>query len=126
MPMSFLDSQRQLPLMGGVVQPQRFVVPTEVIASLPTWRHACRLAWKLRQPRNLTQRTVAELVGLYASHVSDYFSRHANRRELPAKYVAAVERVLGNAVMSQWLAHQAELTVLEELQATRSRRVANS
>mgnify|MGYP006890152969 CR=1 FL=1 len=48
---------------------------------LRTYRHACRLAWKLRNPR-ITQRTLAELAGLYPSHVSDYFSVHAGRREL--------------------------------------------
>lgn len=120
MSMTFPNEQRDLPLLGGVVRAQRLVVPTEVVAGLPTWRHACRLAWKLASRRGVRQSTVAELAGLYASHVSDYFSQHATRRELPAKYVGLVERVLGNSVMSQWLAHQGELTVLEELQATRS------
>lgn len=121
MPMSFDNSQRFLPLLGGVVEPQRLVVPSEVIAGLPTYRYACRLAWKMRNPRNLTQRTLAEHVGLYASHVSDYFCRNATRRELPAKYVGQVERMLGNKIISQWLAHQGELTVIEELQVTRRR-----
>ncbi len=110
-----------LPLLGGVVQRQRLVVPPEVVMSLKTWRHACRLAWKLRNPR-ITQRTLAELVpGLYQSHVSDYFAVRADRRELPAKHVGPVEAVLGNTVMSQWLAQQSKLTVLEEMQAARRR-----
>jgi hypothetical protein len=33
-----------LPLVGGVVQPQRLVVPPEVVMGLRSWRHACRLA----------------------------------------------------------------------------------
>ena len=82
------------------------------------YRHACRLSWKLRNPR-ITQRTLAELAQLYTSHVSDYFSLHVNRRELPARHVAAVESIVGNTVISQWLAQQSRLTVLEEMQAAR-------
>lgn len=115
---------RELPLVGGVVQAQRLVVPAEVIAQLRTWRQACRLAWKLRAVRNMTKRTLAELTGSYASHVTDYFSVRENRRELPTRQIAPVERVLGNTVMSQWVAHQSRLTVFEEVQATRDRRAA--
>lgn len=112
--------QAQLALLGGVVQAQRLVVPPQVVMTLLSYRHACRLAWKLRRTRNLTRRTLAELAGLYVSHVSDYFSVHENRRELPARHIAAVEAVLGNAVISQWVAQQSQLTVLEELQAQRA------
>lgn len=107
-----------LPLMGGVIQAQRLVVPAQVVMALRSYRHACRLAWKLRNPR-ITQRTLAELAGLYTSHTSDYFSLHADRRELPAKHVGAVCNVLGNTVIAQWLAQQSKITVLEELQAQR-------
>jgi hypothetical protein len=106
----------ELPLFGGVVQAQRLVVPPQVIASIKSYRHACRLAWKLKRTR-LTQRTLAELAGLYPSHVSDYFSVHEHRRELPAKHIGEVEAVIGNTVISQWIAQQSHLTVLEELQA---------
>jgi predicted transcriptional regulator len=111
-----LDPRLPLPLFGGVVQAQRLVVPPQVVATIRSYRHACRLAWKLRRTR-LTQRTLAELAGLYPSHVSDYFSVHEQRRELPAKHIGAVEAVLGNTVISQWLAQQSRLTVIEELQA---------
>lgn len=116
----FDDLTRQLPLMGGVVQAQRLVVPPEVVMGLRTYRHACRLAWKLRHPR-ISQKTLGALAGLYQPHVSDYFSVHEQRRELPAKYVAQVEAVVGNTVISQWLAQQSKLTVLEEMQAARAR-----
>lgn len=117
--MKFVDRATQpLPLVGGVVQAQRLTVPSEVIRGLPTYRHACRLAWKLRRTR-LSQGAFASAAGLYASHVSDYLSVHASRRELPARLVPVVESVLGNTVISQWLAAQCQLTVLEELQATR-------
>lgn len=121
--MKFADDRTlPLPLLGGMVQAQRLVVPPEVVMGVPSYRHACRLAWKLRRTR-ITQRTLAELAGLYPSHVSDYFSLHNHRRELPAKHVAAMELVIGNTVVSQWLAQQSKLTVLEEMQAQR-RRVA--
>lgn len=113
----------QLPLLGGVVQAQRLVLPPEAVSAVKSYRHACRLAWKLRSPR-ITQRTLAELTGVYASHVTDYFSPRVDRRELPARKVAAVERVLGNTAISQWLAQQSQLTVLEELQAAQQARVA--
>lgn len=107
-----------LPLFGGLLKSQRLVVPPEVVMSIKSYRHACRLAWKLRHPR-ITQRTLAELAGLYTSHTSDYFSVHEHRRELPAKCVAAVETVIGNTVISQYLAQQSKLTVLEEMQVAR-------
>jgi hypothetical protein len=105
-----------LPLMGGLVQRQRLVVPPQVIMGIKSWRHACRLAWKLRFPR-ITQRTYAELSGAYTSHVSDYFSVHANRRELPARLVGITCSVLGNTVLAQYIAQQSAVTLLEELQA---------
>ena len=48
--------QAALPLFGGVVQVQRLVVPAEVVMGIRSYRHACRLAWKLRFVRNMTRR----------------------------------------------------------------------
>ena len=122
------DFTLPLPLLGGVVQPQMLHLPPEVIERIASWRDACRLAWKLRRVRNMTKRTLAEQAGLYASHVTEYFATHpagaAPKRELPAKAIARTERVLGNTVMSQWIAAQSDLTVLEGLRAERRRRVA--
>jgi len=112
-----------LPLFGGVVQPQRLVVPPEVVMGLRSWRHACRLAWKLRNPR-ITLRTFAELTDSYVSHCSDYFSVHENRRELPARKAGIACLVLGNTVLVQWLAQESRVTLMEELQAQRQRRAA--
>lgn len=120
---SFDGHTLPLPLLGGVVQPQRLVVPPEVVMGLRSYRHACRLAWKLRNPR-ITQRTLAEAAGLYPSHVSDYFSLHDGRRELPARHVGAVCAVLGNTVIAQYMAQCSAVTLLEELQASRGRRAA--
>lgn len=119
MTFTYEEETLPLPLMGGVVQAQRLVVPPEVVMGIRSYRHACRLAWKLRFVRNLTRRTLAEHAGLYTSHVSDYFSVHEGRRELPARHIASVERVLGNTVISQYLAQQSKLTVMEELQLVR-------
>lgn len=112
-----------LPLMGGVVRPQRLVVPPEVVMGLKSWRHACRLAWRLRNPR-ITLRTFAELTDSYVSHCSDYFSVHDNRRELPARKAGVACLVLGNTVLVQWLAQESRVTLLEELQARTERRAA--
>jgi hypothetical protein len=109
-----------LPLFGGVVQAQRLVVPPEVIMGIRSWRHACRLAWKLRHPR-ITQRTFAELTGCYASHVTDYFSVRDDRRKLPAEKAGVACLVLGNTVLIQWLAQEARVTLIEEMQAARRR-----
>lgn len=109
-----------LPLLGGVVQAQRLVLPPQAINSVKSFRHACRLAWKLRTRQGMTKRQLAEEASLYASHVNDYFSVSDNKRELPARHIAMVERILGNTAISQYQASQARLTVMEELQAMRA------
>jgi hypothetical protein len=118
--MKFIDEHTlALRLLGGVVQAQRLVVPPQVVMGITSYRQACRLAWKLRKLRGLTKRSLAEQAGLYAPHVTDYFGVHENKRELPARCIAAVEAVLGNTVISQYQAQMSKLTVLEELQAER-------
>lgn len=114
-----MNSSYHLPLIGGVVQAQRMTLPSKAVDGLTDYRHACRMAWKLRQVKGMTRRTLAELAGLYPSHVSDYFSVQDHKRDLPADRIAAVEAVLGNTAISQWIAHQSQLTVLEEMQADR-------
>jgi hypothetical protein len=94
-----------------------------VVMGLRSWRHACRLAWKLRNPR-ITLRTFAELTESYVSHCSDYFSGHDARRELPARKAGIACLVLGNTVLVQWLAQESRVTLMEELQAQRERRAA--
>jgi hypothetical protein len=108
-----------LPLVGGMLRAQRLVVPLEVVHRLPSYRHACRLAWRLRAIRNMTRAQFAAASGLYASHVTDYLSVSDARRELPARHIPLVERVLGNTVISQWIAQQCDLTVVEEMSARR-------
>lgn len=111
---SLYQGQAELPLLGGAVQEQRLVVPHRAVVGL-TYRQACRLGWKLRRVRNLTYADLARQAGLYKSHVSDYFSVHAQRRELPAAAIGRVQRILGNTVISQWVAWSGGITVLDEL-----------
>lgn len=42
------------------------------------------------------------------------------RRELPAAKAGVACQVLGNTVLAQWLAQDAHVTLLEEMQAERS------
>jgi hypothetical protein len=114
--MSFPNEQPPLALMGGVVQTQRLVLPPQVIRGIKSYRHACRMAYKLARRRGITQAHLAQCTPLYKSHISNYFSVHEDRRELPARFIPVVESVFGNTVISQWVACQCQLTVLEEMQ----------
>ena len=111
--------QREMPLLARLDGPA--VVPTEYLRTVRTYREACRLAWQLRRVKSLTFRALAERCGLVYQHVGDYFNVDdgKHRRDLPGDAVRAVELELGNTAISQWHAAQAQLTVLEEMQATR-------
>lgn len=89
------------------------LVPLDVVASATTYRDAVRLCWQMRLRTSLTRRALAEEAGLYASHVTDYLSAEYSKRELPAKHIAAMEVACGNRMITQWLAMQAKLTILE-------------
>ena len=111
-----------LPLLGGAVQAQVLHVPPEVVMNIASYRDACRLAWRVAYVlHHITKRSVAEGAGLYAPHVTAYFSAQPRpkSRDLPAEKIAPTERVLRNTIISQWIAQQSKLTVLEELQAAR-------
>ena len=104
--------QLNLPMLTYYQGP-RLVAP-DVIAAVLSYREAVRVCWDLRTRRNLTKARLAEEAALYASHVSDYLSANDDKRELPAKRIAAFEEACGNRVISQWLARQANLTILEQ------------
>ena len=95
------------------------LVEPSVILAIRTYREAVRLCWDLRTRKKLTKRMLAIDAGLYPSHVSDYVSEVPSKRELPAKHVAAFEVQCGNRVISQWLAAQAHLTIMEQFIAQR-------
>jgi hypothetical protein len=116
--------QRELPLLG-VLEPPK-VYPRSVVCMALTYREAVRLAWLHRRVRGMTKQQLAGEACLYASHVTDYLHEddRPKRRDLPAHKVAEFESVVGNRILSQWMAMQSELTVLEEMQADRERMVA--
>lgn len=109
--------QKELPLIGVIEGPK--AVDTATVKQCKTFRSVCRMAWALRRIRNLTYRTLAERAGFYAPHVSNWFNPDdkPGRMEMPARCVSVFEQVVGNTLVSQWLAWQSGLTVLEEMQA---------
>lgn len=112
--------QRELPLMGRLDGPS--AAPTNLVHMAKTYREAVRLAWNVRRVQYATQRQLAAETGLYAPHITDYLNSDdkQSRRSLPAEHIPAFEAFVGNTLISQWLAAQAKLTVLEEIQATRA------
>jgi hypothetical protein len=116
--------QRELNLLGVLESPK--VYPRAVIETARSYRQAVRLAWQKRRVWGMTRQQLAAEAGLYASHVSDYLHEDDKpaRRDLPAYKVAEFEAVVGNRIVSQWLAMQADFTVMEEMKADRERMVA--
>ncbi len=67
----------------------------------------------------MTQRQLSYEANLRPQLVSDYLHPDDKpfRRELPADRIAAFEAAVGNSLITQWLAAQSRLTVLEAIQA---------
>lgn len=110
--------QLQLRLLCRIDGPS--VVPPTSITSVKSYREAVRLCWQLRRVRNMTQARLAEEAGLYAPHVTCYLRDGERQRDLPGQAVARFEMACGNTAITQWMALQAKLTVLEEIQAERA------
>lgn len=104
--------QLSLPMLTVYTGPR--LIDHEIVMAAKTYREAVRTCWHMRTRRNLTRRVLADEAGLYASHVSDYLSEEECKRELPAKHVNGFELACGNRMISQWLAMQANLTILEQ------------
>lgn len=111
--------QRELPLMGRLDGAS--IAPSEYVRACKTYRQAVRAAWALRRVKYMTQAQLAGEANLYPQHITDYLHQDdkPTRRSLPADHVAAFEAVVGNTLVSQWLADRAHLTVLEQMQADR-------
>lgn len=111
--------QLTLPLMGRIDAPS--VAPTPYVQQCMTYREAVRMCWALRRVKRMTFRQLAAEGGFYPQHVGDWLNPDdaPKRRDLPGDNVAAFESVVGNTLVSQWLAAQSQLTVLEEMQASR-------
>ena len=113
--------QLPLRLLGRLDAPS--VVPPQFIAKLHSYRDAVRFCWAHRRRTQMTKRMLAEEAGLYAPHVTCYLAEEdlaRNVRDLPAGGIKAFQDVCGNTAISQWVALQGRLTVLEELQAERN------
>lgn len=105
---------------GFTPSPARFL-PKEEVAACVTYRDAVRLCWKHRNPRGMTQRTLAEHLDIPASHLSSMLNEEPvdengkARQDLPARLIDETQRVAGNRAISQWLMRQARLTIMEEV-----------
>lgn len=105
----------------GYASPAARFLPKEAIAACASFRDAVCLAWEHRALRGMTQRTLAEKLEIAGSHMSNMLSREAvdrhgkPRQDLPARYIAAFEREVGNRAVSQYLARLAALTLMEEV-----------
>lgn len=113
--------QREFPFLQRVEGPQ--VVPSQWVRVPKTYRDAVKLAWDKRRITNATNQQLANHTGLPPQHISDYFAKDnkPKRRDLPGKGLAKFEEFVGNTLVSQWIAAQSKLTVLEEIQATNQR-----
>lgn len=111
-----MEQQKEFPFFRVMDGPA--AVPTQVISHIKSYRQACRVALKLAQVKR-TYRTIAELGNFTYQHVSDWFNKDdaKTRRSMPAECVARFEVIAGNTVITQWLAAQTGLTVVEEMQA---------
>lgn len=113
-----LSTPRELPLMGRLNGPS--VCPPELVECCTSYRDAVRMCFEYRRVKGMNRKTVAEHAGIHVPHISDYLSDDETKREMPARYIQAFESVCGNTCISQWIASQARLTVLEEMQARRA------
>lgn len=99
------------------------VVPPQVIAGITSFRNAVQTCWALRHDKaDGAQSACARHIGAQVSHMSAYLADEDDeskrpRRDMPAKFVRAFEAWCGNTAVSQWMAANAKLTVVEEIQA---------
>lgn len=113
-----LGGTLELPLMGRLDGPS--IVHPDVVAQFDSYRDAVRYCFMHRRTSGMCRRLIAALAEMPPQHIGEYLSEDTTKREMPAKYIPAFESVCGNSAVSQWLALQANLTVMEELQARRA------
>lgn len=112
--------QIEIPLMQRVHGPA--IVPPSFLHMVKTYREAVRLCWVARRAKGMKPIDLARDFGFVRQHVTDYLNEDdaPGRRNLPAERIKDFEDVCGNAAITQWLASRQQLTVLEEVQATRA------
>lgn len=113
------DLQSTLPMLTYYEAATPRLVPIELVRAAPDYRAAVRACWALRSRRNMTRRQLAEEIGVPASHLSDYLSELPGKRDMPAKYVEALEVSCTNRFVTQWFTMRAELTHVEQMLAER-------
>jgi len=97
------------------------VVSAVNIRGIKSYREAICFGWEHRKIKNMTQATLAEMTGMRPSHLNEFLAKGdvdekgRLRRDMPAKYIPAFERAVGNSFASQWLAMQSQLTILEAM-----------
>ncbi|WP_156480921.1 hypothetical protein [Variovorax sp. PAMC 28711] len=115
-----LMDSREFPLMGRIDAPS--IAPEQWVRLAKTYRQAVRISWQLKRVHFMTRTQLAAEANLYPQHVTDYLHEDdkPSRRDLPADAIARFEAVVGNTLVSQWVAARSRLTVLEEITATRA------
>lgn len=114
-------NQLQLGLVGVLEGPG--AVPAEEVAKARSYREAVVACWLNRRIKGMTKRTLAELTGMRASHISDYLSpsvfntKGRELREMPAKFLPKFEAAMGNTFVTQWLRSESMRAVQEALAA---------
>jgi hypothetical protein len=106
-------TQINLPMLTVYSGPT--LVHPDLVDQCKTYRDAVRMCWELRKRRLMTRSMLAEESECYPSHITDFLSEDDSRRELPAKRIGMFEQSCGNRCITQWLATQAGLTILETL-----------
>lgn len=112
--------QAHFSLLGRIDAPS--IVPPSLVTKARSYRDAVRLCWELRRAKGLKVSDLGRDHGFTRQHVSDYLNvdDKPKRRSLPAHRIVDFEDLCGNSAVSQWLAAQARLTILEEIQAARA------
>lgn len=96
------------------------VVDPRLVVACKSYREAVRLCWDMRRARNMTKAFLASEAGLYAPHVTTYLEPSKRERDLPGWGIRGFEWVCGNTAISQWIASNAKLTPVEEMQAIKA------
>lgn len=111
--------QIEMPLLQRINGPD--IVPSSMLTRAKTYREAVRCCWSLRRVK-WTPGTLSAHYEFTRQHVSDWLNPddRPTRRSLPGECVQRFESAMGNTFISQWFAMRAQLTVLEEMQATRA------
>lgn len=112
--------QLVLPMLTRIDGPA-MVQPHE-LDQLHSYRQAVRWAWMQRKRSQMTMRALAEELGSYPSHITDFLNADdaPSRKSLPAEKVAAFDYAVGNTAVSQWLAMRSQLPVMVMLEDRRA------